>query len=119
MRTVNLAEKFALFSDHWNPRLIGEVNDFQVKAVKVLGTFDWHRHETEDEMFLVVRGVLTMRFRDREEQVGPGAFIVVPAGIEHQPHADTEVEMLLIERAGVVNTGDQITERTRTTLERL
>lgn len=119
MYPVILAEKFAQFSDHWNPRLIGEVNDFQVKAVKVLGTFDWHRHETEDEMFLVVRGVLTMRFRDHEVQVGPGAFIVVPAGVEHQPHADAEVEMLLIERAGVVNTGDKVSERTRTVLERL
>lgn len=119
MHTVNLAEKFAQFGDHWNPRIIGEVNEFQVKAVKVLGTFDWHHHEVEDEMFLVTKGVLTLRFRDREAIIRPGEFIIVPAGVEHQPHADEEVEMLLMERSSVVNTGNTVSERTRTVLERL
>lgn len=119
MHSINLAEKFAQFSDHWNPRIIGEVNEFQVKAVKLLGTFDWHHHVAEDEMFLVVRGELTMRFRDREEIVRAGEFIIVPAGVEHQPHAQAEVELLLMERATVINTGNIVSERTRTVLERL
>jgi mannose-6-phosphate isomerase-like protein (cupin superfamily) len=116
---VNLAEKFALFSDHYNPRIVGEVNDCQVKVVKLSGEFVWHHHEAEDEMFLVVRGHLTMHFRDRSVEVAPGEFIVVPHGVEHQPAAAEETEILLFEPKTVLNTGNVINERTVDKLERI
>ncbi|QJE72870.1 cupin domain-containing protein [Aerophototrophica crusticola] len=119
MDTVNIAAKLAQIGDHWNPRIIGEVNDFQVKAVKLRGAFDWHHHVEEDELFLVVKGTLTMNFRDRTATVGPGEFIVVPHGVEHQPVAEQEVEILLFERATTLNTGTERTARTREQLERL
>ncbi len=116
---VNIAEKFALFDEYWSPKIIGEINDSYVKAVKVKGEFVWHHHEHEDEMFLVVRGSLRMQFRDREIQLGEGEFIIVPRGIEHRPVADEETHILLFEPKTTLNTGNVRNERTREQLERL
>ncbi|WP_216324980.1 cupin domain-containing protein [Deinococcus aestuarii] len=119
-RTVSLQEKFDLFTEHWSPRIVGELNGQQVKLVKISGEFVWHAHEHEDELFLVTRGTLRMRFRTHEVLVGVGEFIIVPRGVEHQPVADTgEVWMLLFEPASTVNTGTAGGERTVTELERL
>ncbi len=112
IEAVNLAEKFAKFDVHWSPKIVGELNDFQVKLVKVQGDFLWHHHETEDELFLVVRGRLLMRFRDREVWVNEGEFIIVLHGVEHCPHADAECHILLLEPNTTVNTGTERTERT-------
>lgn len=116
---VNLAEKFARFSEHWKPKIVGEVNDFQVKLVKVKGEFVWHHHEREDELFLVVKGTLRMRLRDGEVRVGEGEFIVIPRGVEHLPVADEEVQLLLLEPASTLNTGNVRSERTVPELERI
>jgi mannose-6-phosphate isomerase-like protein (cupin superfamily) len=116
---VNLAEKFSKFQDYCNPRIIGEVNDCHVKAVKLKGEFVWHHHDQEDELFLVVKGTLRMRFRDHESLVREGEFIVVPRGVEHLPVADEEVSILLIEPKSTLNTGNVINERTVSQLEHL
>lgn len=119
-RTVNLHEKFGLFSEHWSPRIVGELNGQQVKLAKLSGEFVWHAHEHEDELFWVARGQLRLRFRDGEAVVNEGEFIVVPRGVEHQPVADTEeVWIMLFEPASTVNTGTAGGERTVTDLERL
>ena len=119
MEKVNLAEKFSLFSEHWSPRVVGELNGQQVKLAKLLGSFDWHHHEHEDELFLVVKGSLTLRLRDREVVLNEGEFFVVPRGVEHQPVAEREAHVLLFEPASTLNTGNLRNERTRTDLPRL
>jgi mannose-6-phosphate isomerase-like protein (cupin superfamily) len=119
METVNLTHKFNLFSDYCNPRVIAEVNDSHVKAVKLKGEFIWHYHENEDELFLVVKGTLRMKFRDREAVVHEGEFVVVPKGVEHCPVADEEVHIILIEPKSTLNTGNITNERTVAKLERL
>src|SRR5260370_17745928 len=103
MKTISLKEKFALFSDYCNPRVIGEVNDCQVKVVKLKGEFIWHHHENEDELFLVVKGTLRMKFRSHEAIVNEGEFVVVPRGVEHCPVADEEVHIILIEPKSTLN----------------
>jgi mannose-6-phosphate isomerase-like protein (cupin superfamily) len=119
MHPVNLAEKFSKFQDCWNPRVIGEVNDYQVKAVKLKGEFIWHHHDNEDELFLVVKGTLRMRFRDHEAIVHEGEFVIVPHGVEHLPVADEEVHIILLEPKSTLNTGNITNERTVRKLERL
>jgi mannose-6-phosphate isomerase-like protein (cupin superfamily) len=119
MHTVNLGEKFLQFLDYWNPRIIGEVNDFHVKAVKLKGEFVWHHHEQEDELFLVVKGTLLMRFRDREEIVREGEFLVVPHGVEHLSVAEEEVHIILLEPKTTLNTGIVTNERTVRQLEQI
>ena len=117
---VNLAEKFALIPDHWNPRIAGDLNGQQVKLAKFKGAFDWHHHEHEDELFLVVKGSFAMEFRDRTITLHPGEFLIVPRGVEHRPVAQDEAEVLLFEPASTLNTGNLAdSERTRTNLERL
>lgn len=117
---VNLAAAFATFDDHWNPRVAGDINDFQVKLVKLHGKFDWHQHDREDELFLVVAGRMKMAFRGRDVIVEPGEFIIVPHGTEHCPEAlDGECHVLLLEPNSVLNTGNVVTEKTRRKLERL
>jgi mannose-6-phosphate isomerase-like protein (cupin superfamily) len=119
MNTVNLKEKFSRFSDYCNPRVIGQVNDCHVKAVKLKGEFIWHHHDNEDELFLVVKGTLRMKFRDREAVIKEGEFIVVPRGIEHCPVAEEEVHIVLIEPKSTLNTGNITNERTVAQLERI
>ena len=119
MKTVNLKEKFGLFSDYCKPRVIGEVNDCHVKAVKLKGEFIWHHHESEDELFLVVKGTLRMKFRSHEAIVKEGEFIVVPRGVEHCPAAKEEVHIILIEPKSTLNTGNITNERTVAQLERI
>lgn len=119
METINLKNKFSLFSDYWNPRIIGELNDSHIKAVKLKGDFVWHHHDEEDELFLVTQGTLRMKLRDREYLVGEGEFIIVPRGVEHCPVADQEVHLVLIEPKSTLNTGNVTNERTVPTLERI
>ncbi len=119
MEKVNLAEKFARFTAHWQPKIVGELNGQQVKLAKFAGPFEWHRHEREDELFLVVRGRFRMEFRDRDIELAEGEFLIVPRGVEHRPVADAEVEVLLFEPAGTLNTGNVRSERTLEQLERL
>ncbi len=117
---VNLAAAFATFHDHWNPRVAGDINDFQVKLAKFEGKFDWHHHETEDELFLVVQGRMKMGLRSGDVIVGPGEFIIVPHGTEHCPEAlDGECHVLLLEPGSTRNTGTVETDKTRHRLERI
>ncbi len=109
---VNLAEKFALFHEHWQPKVVGELNGQHVKLVKFAGAFEWHHHENEDELFLVIDGWFTMEFRDRRVRLDRGEFIIVPRGVEHRPVAEEEVQVLLFEPAGTLNTGNLRSERT-------
>jgi mannose-6-phosphate isomerase-like protein (cupin superfamily) len=119
MHPVNLTDKFGKIQDYWNPRLLGELNDFAVKAVKIKGEFVWHHHDVEDELFLVVKGTLRMRFRDHESIVREGEFLIVPHGMEHQPVADEEVHLLLLEPKTTLNTGNIVNERTVRELEHI
>jgi mannose-6-phosphate isomerase-like protein (cupin superfamily) len=119
MNKVSLSEKLSQFSDHWNPRIVGELNGQHVKLVKFQGEFVWHHHDAEDELFLVIEGRFRMDFRDRQVWLERGEFLIVPRGVEHRPMADEEVSVLLFEPAGTVNTGNVAEERTRATLERL
>lgn len=110
---IDLGEKFGLFSDQWSPKIIAEVNDLEVRLAKLQGEFVWHAHEDEDEMFLVVRGDLTIRFRDGEVTLGEGQMAVVPRGVEHLPVAQNEVQVMVMTPKSTVNTGDMGGERTR------
>ncbi|WP_370634663.1 cupin domain-containing protein [Cesiribacter sp. SM1] len=117
---VTLTEKFAQFSDYWNPRIAGELNGQQVKLAKFKGAFVWHQHEHEDEFFLVVEGSFRMELRDKTVVLNKGDFMIVPRGTEHRPVADQEAHVLLFEPATTINTGTlDASELTRTTLERL
>jgi mannose-6-phosphate isomerase-like protein (cupin superfamily) len=119
MEKVNLREKLALFSDHWNPRVVGELNGQHVKLVKFQGEFVWHDHAAEDELFLVVRGSFRMDFRDRSVTLKEGEFVIVPRGVEHRPVAEQEVEVLLFEPAEIKHTGDVESELTVHEFERI
>ncbi|MGB7436762.1 MAG: cupin domain-containing protein [Candidatus Acidiferrum sp.] len=119
MQTVNIAEKFGKIQDYWNPRVLGELNHFAVKAVKLKGEFVWHHHDNEDELFLVVKGTLHMKFRDHESIAHEGEFIIVPHGVEHQPVANEEVHLILLEPRTTLNTGNVTNERTVRQLERI
>jgi mannose-6-phosphate isomerase-like protein (cupin superfamily) len=119
MEKVNIGEKLALFSDHWNPRVVGELNGQHVKLVKFQGEFVWHDHAAEDELFLVVRGSFRMEFRDRSVPLNAGEFLIVPRGVEHRPVADQEVEVMLFEPAQIKHTGDVKSELTVHQFERI
>ena len=106
MHRIALDEKFAALSEHWSPRVVARLNGQEVKVVRFQGAFTWHHHEREDELFLVHRGRFRMEFRDRTVELGPGDLLVVPRGVEHRPVADDEVEVLLFEPAGTLNTGN-------------
>jgi mannose-6-phosphate isomerase-like protein (cupin superfamily) len=112
MQKVNLAEKFALFAEQWSPRIVGELNGQHVKLVKFAGEFVWHKHDDEDELFLVVKGRFRMDLREQSIWVEEGEFLVVPKGVEHRPAAVAEVQVLLFEPASTLNTGDVRDERT-------
>ena len=119
VRKVNLAEKFDGFREHWSPKIAGEVNDSYVKLVKFQGEFVWHKHDLEDEMFLVVSGRITIRFRDGDVDLEENEFVVVPKGVEHCPVAREEAQVLLFEPKTTLNTGDVRNERTREKLDRI
>ena len=106
MEKVYLAEKFALISEHWRPKVVGELNGQEVKIVKFQGAFPWHHHENADEMFLAIKGNFRIEFRDKTVELAEGEFVIVPRGVEHRPVAETEVEVLLFEPKNVLNTGN-------------
>lgn len=119
MNKVNIAQKMALFSEHWTPKIAGELNGQQVKLVKFQGEFVWHHHAHEDEMFLVIKGRFRMELRDQTIELHEGEFLVVPRGVEHRPVADKEVQVLLFEPAATLHTGNVQDARTVTVLERI
>lgn len=119
MKKVNLQEKFSLFKDHWNPRIVGELNNQQVKLAKLKGDFIWHKHENEDELFLVVDGLLTIEFRDKIVELKENEFIIVPRGVEHRPKAEKEVSVLFFEPKTTINTGDLENELTKKKLNKI
>jgi len=109
---INLIEKLTLFSEHWSPKIIAQMNDYHFKIVKVQGEFIWHDHPETDELFLVLGGTLEIQFRDGNVMLSEGEMFVVPKGVEHKPVARSECHILLIEPAGTVNTGDVVSDRT-------
>ncbi len=111
-RKVNLAQKFAAFAAHWQPKIVGELNGQHVKLVKFQGEFVWHKHDAEDELFLVIEGRFVMEFRDHEVALKKGELLIVPRGVEHRPVAAEEVQVLLFEPVTTLNTGDAVSERT-------
>ena len=113
MDAVNLESKLAMFSEHWQPRVVAQLNDQDVMVVKAKGEFVWHKHDDTDDFFLVLRGRLTIQLRDRDVVVGPGELFVVPRGVEHRPVAAEEVHLLLIEPTGTPNTGNRATAAPR------
>jgi mannose-6-phosphate isomerase-like protein (cupin superfamily) len=118
LKKVSPAEKFSLFSENWNPQIVGEVNDFHVKFVRIDGEFVWHHHDVEDELFFIVDGEMDMHYRDergaeRVERVAAGEFLVVPHGVEHKPVSHGGAKLMLIEPKSTVNTGSAPGERTR------
>jgi mannose-6-phosphate isomerase-like protein (cupin superfamily) len=112
MEKVNVVEKLRLFSDHWHPRIVGELNGQYVKLAKVEGEFDWHQHANEDELFFVVSGCLTIKLRDRDITLEEGEFFIVPRGVEHRPVAEQEAHVMLFEPKSTLNTGEERTDRT-------
>ena len=110
--SINLAQKFSLFTEQWQPKVIAEMNDYQFKIVKLEGDFVWHDHKDTDETFLVIEGRLRIDFRDGAVEIGAGEMFVVPKGVEHKPFAEREVKLMLIEPRGVKNTGEEAGERT-------
>ena len=116
---VNIAQKLETFSEHWSPKIVGEVNNIAVKLVKFQGEFVWHHHELEDEMFYVIAGEFDMEFRDKTVHLAAGEFLIVPKGVEHRPVAQHEVSVMLIEPNTVLNTGNVVNEKTVANLERI
>ena len=119
MEKVNLRDKLSSFADHWNPRIVAQLNGQHVKVVKLKGEFVWHHHAGEDELFLVLKGRLTIQLRDHDVTLDPGEFFVVESGVEHKPVAEEEVHVLLFEPAGTLNTGNVQDERTVRAPERI
>jgi len=119
MEKVNLADKLSLFSEHWSPKIVGELNDQMVKLVKFKGPFVWHHHDNEDELFYVVRGSFDMEFEDKTVSIGEGEFIIVPRGVEHRPNAREECEVMLFEPSTTLNTGNVENERTLKKLQQI
>ena len=119
MEKVNLGDKFSLFQEYWSPKIVGELNDSHVKLVKLKGEFVWHHHEHEDELFLVVKGRLLIKLRDRDIWLDEGEFAIIPKGVEHLPVADEEVHVLLLEPKSTLNTGNVQNERTVSDLKKI
>ena len=112
MDTINLKDKLDKFSDHWSPKVIAELNDYQFKLVKIQGEFVWHDHPDTDEVFIVIEGSMNIEFENETVQLNEGEMLVVPKGVEHKPYADSECKVMLVEPRGVVNTGDADSELT-------
>jgi mannose-6-phosphate isomerase-like protein (cupin superfamily) len=119
MNKINILEKFSHIHSHWDPKIIGELNQQHVKLVKFKGEFDWHKHNNEDELFMVVKGQFDMQFRDKTITLNANEIIIVPRGTEHCPKADDEVYVLLFEPASTLNTGNVNTEKSKTDLEKI
>ncbi|MBK6504799.1 MAG: cupin domain-containing protein [Ignavibacteria bacterium] len=119
MEKVNIEEKLSLIKDHWNPRIAGELNGQQIKLAKFKGEFIMHKHENEDEMFLVLKGSFRMEMGDKSIEINEGEFLIVPKGVEHKPVADEEVCVMLFEPASTLNTGDKVNEFTRRNIEKI
>jgi len=119
MNKVDLNEKFSLFNEHWQPKVVGELNGQYVKLAKLKGEFIWHQHENEDELFMVIKGKLKIKLNDKEIDLDEGQFFIIPRGVEHLPVAEEEVHVMLFEPQSVLNTGDQSNERTIETLEKI
>lgn len=119
MDKVNLDAKFQLFSEQWTPKIVGQINDQHVKIARIEGDFVWHKHDHEDEMFMVLEGEIEIEFRDKTVTLKVGEFIVVPKGVEHRPRAKEEAKIMLIEPVTTLNTGDQVTAQTQKVLEAL
>lgn len=117
MEVVDLEEKFAGFDEYWSPKLVGELNGQVVKLAKLKGEFLWHHHEDEDELFLVVKGSLVIKLRDKDVPLAPGQFLIIPRGVEHMPVAEEECHVMLFEPQSVVNTGNVVNERTVTEID--
>lgn len=117
---VSIADKMSLFTEHWQPKIVGELNDYHIKLVKFQGDFVWHKHDDTNEMFMVIDGSFTMKLRDGDILIEQGEFIIIPQGIEHCPSAEHEVQVMLFEKAGTLNTGDaEENSKTASKLERL
>lgn len=119
MGKVNIHEKLSLFSEHWSPKIVGELNGQHVKLVKIKGEFVWHKHDHEDEMFFVIKGSFRMEYRDKFVEVNENEFIIIPRGVEHRPVADEEVSIMLFEPASTLNTGNTEGELTKHTLDQI
>jgi mannose-6-phosphate isomerase-like protein (cupin superfamily) len=119
MEKVSLQDKFSLFSEYWSPKIVGELNGQQIKLVKFLGEFVWHKHDEEDELFFVVKGSFTMQLRDKNIEISEGEFFIVPHGVEHRPVAEKEVWVMLFEPASTLNTGNVKDEKTKLELEKI
>lgn len=119
MGKVNLEQKLSLFSDHWNPKIVGELNGQHVKLAKLKGEFIWHKHDKEDELFFVIKGILKMEYRDKTVIINENEFLIVPKGVEHRPVADEEVSIMLFEPAETLNTGNAEGELTKYVLDRI
>lgn len=113
MRKINIPQAFDRIGETWSPHIAALANGQEVRLAKIHGSFDWHRHEGVDEVFFVVKGAFTMRFRDQDVSMDAGDLIVVPAGVEHLPHAEDECWIMMFEKAGTLNTGEEVTDRTR------
>ena len=119
MEKINLTQKLALFSEHWSPKVVGELNGQQVKIAKLKGEFVWHKHEHEDELFFVIHGTLKIKLRDKTILLNENEFFIVPKGVEHKPVADEEVSVMLFEPLGTLNTGNTQNEFTKKELDRI
>ena len=119
IEVVNLAQKFSLFGEYWSPKIAGELNDAYLKLAKLQGEFVWHQHEAEDELFLVVKGRLLIKLRNRDLWLNAGEFVVIPRGVEHCPVADDETHVVLLEPKSTRHTGDVVSERTVTDQQRI
>ena len=116
---INLQEKFRLINDYWNPKIVGELNGQHVKLVKIKGDFVFHKHDNEDELFLVIEGNFTMEYRDKVQKISAGEFVIVPRGVEHRPVAENEALVLLFESATTLNTGNVVNELTKIDLDKI
>lgn len=119
MKKINLQDKLALFQEYWSPKIVGELNDSYIKLAKIKDEFVWHKHDNEDELFFIIKGKLTIKFRDHIVHLQEGELIVIPKGVEHLPIAEEEVHIMLIEPKTTINTGDTMSELTKTQLDRL
>lgn len=119
IEVVNLTNKFSMFNEHWSPKIIGDLNDSHIKIAKIKGEFVWHKHDNEDELFIVVKGKLLIKLRDKDLYLSEGELVVIPKGVEHLPIAEDEVFIMMIEPKSTLNTGDVMNERTKEMLERI